>query len=269
MTPPPPGRFADLGLRVASGLAMAAAGFLALWLGGAAFLGLVALVVGLMMWELAGLALPRAGSGLLAAALGALAALSVALSRLMPPEYLLPLALLPAVAGLVGARGGGRRVFAPIAALLVLSGFGLLHLREDLGLVWVLWLVLVVIATDVLGYFAGKALGGPRLWPRVSPKKTWAGTLAGWAGAAAVGLAFARFTGAGAGLVALSVAAAMAAQIGDISESAVKRQAGVKDASHLIPGHGGLFDRFDGLFGAALFFLVAERLVAFPPPAAG
>lgn len=265
---PTPGRFSDLGLRVASGLAMAGAGFAALWLGGVAFLGVVALVVGLMVWELAGLSLPQDGPGLPAAALGAVAAAAVALSRLMPVEYVLPLALLPAVAGLVAAPGG-RRVFAPIAALLVLAGFGLLHLREDLGFVWVLWLVLVVIATDVLGYFAGKALGGPRLWPRVSPKKTWAGTLAGWAGAAAVGLAFARLTGAGAGLVALSVAAAMAAQIGDISESAVKRRAGVKDASHLIPGHGGLFDRFDGLFGAAVFFLVAERLVGFPPPVAG
>lgn len=265
---PAPGRFADLGPRVLSAVALAVPGFAALWFGGPAFMGLVALVVGVMVWELSGLALPQGSDGRMAAALGGVAAVAVVLSRLVAPDYVLPLALLPAVAAILLARGG-RRLFAPLAALLVLAGFGLVHLREDLGFAWVLWLVLVVMATDILGYFAGKLLGGPRLWPRVSPRKTWAGTLAGWAGAAAVGAGFVLATGAGAALVALSVAASMAAQVGDISESAVKRRAGVKDASRLIPGHGGLFDRFDGLFAATVFFLVAERVVAFPPPGGG
>ncbi|MCC6304501.1 MAG: phosphatidate cytidylyltransferase [Rhodobacteraceae bacterium] len=264
---PAPGRFADLGPRVLSGLALAAIGFLALWLGGVAFLVLVALVVGLMTWEIARLTLPgdaRAGRD---AILGVAAAAAVALAQVLPGGIALAAALVPALAGLALARGGAG-LFALVAALVVLAGLALLRLRAGPGLVWTLWLVLLVIATDVLGYFAGRALAGPKLWPRVSPKKTWSGTLAGWAGAAAVGLGFATATGAGAGLVLVSVAAAIAAQAGDIAESAIKRRAGVKDASHLIPGHGGLADRFDGLFGAALFVLVAERLLALPPAAA-
>ncbi len=263
---PAPGRYADLRSRILSAAVMAAVGIAAVWAGGLWFLGLVALVVGLMLWELHGLAFvppdPRA-----AAALGGLGAAAVAAACLLPAVYALPLALLPAVAGPLGGGRGGH-VFAPVAALVVLAGFALVQLRADLGAVWLLWLVLVVIATDVLGYFAGRGLGGPKLWPQVSPGKTWSGTVAGWAGAAAVGAGFMAATGAGAELLALSVAASMAAQAGDIAESAVKRRAGVKDASALIPGHGGLFDRFDGMFGAALFFLIAERLVGFPPQGA-
>jgi phosphatidate cytidylyltransferase len=99
----------------------------------------------------------------------------------------------------------------------------------------------------------------------VSPKKTWAGTIAGWIGAALVGLAFAVETGSGYELIGVSVAVSMASQLGDIAESAVKRRHGVKDSSSLLPGHGGIFDRFDGMLGAAVFFLLVEQLVDFPP----
>ncbi|MFP4043129.1 MAG: phosphatidate cytidylyltransferase, partial [Rhodosalinus sp.] len=87
----------------------------------------------------------------------------------------------------------------------------------------------------------------------------------GWLGGAAVGTGFAGLTGAGTGLIAVSIAVALAAQMGDIAESAIKRHVGVKDSSSLLPGHGGLLDRFDGMLGASVFVLIAEQVVAFPP----
>jgi phosphatidate cytidylyltransferase len=112
--------------------------------------------------------------------------------------------------------------------------------------------VAIVVVSDVAGYFAGKALGGPKFWPRISPKKTWSGTVAGWIGAGLVGAVFADPTGAGLALVPVSVLVGFAGQMGDIAESAAKRMQGVKDSSNLIPGHGGVLDRFDAMLGAAL-----------------
>ena len=139
-------------------------------------------------------------------------------------------------------------------------------LREELGVAMFLWLVLVVMITDILGYFAGRLIGGPKFWPRVSPKKTWSGTVAGWVGAAIVGWAFMALTGVGAELVAISVALSIASQMGDVGESALKRHMGVKDSSNLLPGHGGVYDRFDGLLGAAFVLVIVESVTAFPPP---
>jgi phosphatidate cytidylyltransferase len=127
---------------------------------------------------------------------------------------------------------------------------------------------MIVIASDVLGYFAGRIIGGPRFWPAVSPKKTWSGTVAGWAGAALVGLWFVAMAGQGPWLIAFSALTALAAQMGDIAESAIKRRAGVKDSSSLIPGHGGVLDRLDALIGAAVFVL-AWGLAGLPVPAFG
>jgi phosphatidate cytidylyltransferase len=115
--------------------------------------------------------------------------------------------------------------------------------------------VLVVVVTDVAGYFAGRMIGGPKFWPAVSPKKTWSGTVAGWIGAARGGRALCAGA-AGRDLPGFLSLVAFAGQMGDIAESALKRRAGVKDSSHLIPGHGGLLDRFDALIGAALLALM-------------
>jgi phosphatidate cytidylyltransferase len=108
-------------------------------------------------------------------------------------------------------------------------------------------------------------IGGPKFFPAVSPKKTWSGTLFGWIGAAIVGFAFALYTGASLELIGVSVAIAMASQMGDIAESAIKRMMGVKDSSTLIPGHGGVLDRFDGMLGAAVFLLIVGQIIGFPP----
>jgi phosphatidate cytidylyltransferase len=143
-----------------------------------------------------------------------------------------------------------------------IAGWGLVHFRIDFGFAWILWMILVVVVTDIAGYFAGRMIGGPRFWPRLSPKKTWSGTVAGWMAAAVVGLLFDLFfVRVGPGIVLLSVMVSMAGQMGDIAESAVKRRMGVKDASALIPGHGGFWDRFDALLGASLFMiLIADVL---------
>jgi phosphatidate cytidylyltransferase len=245
------------------GSALASVGIAALWAGGGWFLALVVAVVGIMVWELARLLDPAARRRALLLAM--LAGTGVAATALLPPAAALPLVLVPALAGLV-LLPEHRTIFAIYASLMVVAGFGLWHLRSDFGqagLRWMLWLALIVIATDVLGYFAGRLIGGPKIWPAISPNKTWAGTIAGWIGAAFIGLGFAGPGGA-AEMVGLSVALAMAAQLGDAAESALKRKMGVKDASNLIPGHGGMMDRFDGMLGAAVLFLLVEQAIGFP-----
>jgi phosphatidate cytidylyltransferase len=157
-----------------------------------------------------------------------------------------------------------RLTFAIFALAIQVAGWGLVHFRLDYGFTWLIWLVSLVVVTDIAGYFAGKALGGPKFWPAVSPKKTWSGTAAGWIAAALVGAIFAAFTNAGWVVVAMSVLLSFAGQMGDIAESAFKRRQGVKDSSALIPGHGGLFDRFDALLGAALALLLVAEVLNVP-----
>lgn len=151
-------------------------------------------------------------------------------------------------------QGRDTALWAGYGLAILLAGAALIWLRGlPNGFLLICWLLAVVIASDVMGYFAGRALGGPKFWPRISPKKTWSGTVAGWIGAALVGVVFAALDrGTGLGLVLLSPFVAFAGQMGDIAESAIKRRAGVKDSSNLIPGHGGVLDRFDALIFAAI-----------------
>lgn len=111
----------------------------------------------------------------------------------------------------------------------------------------VLFLLLLVWATDIGAYLAGRLLGGPKLAPAISPGKTWTGAAGGLAAALCVGLAF----GAGASGLLAAAGLSVASQLGDLAESAAKRYFGVKDSGQTIPGHGGLFDRLDGLLAAA------------------
>ena len=263
--PGPLSRFPDLAPRVASAAVLALVGAAAIWAGGLWFVALVALAIGVMIWELHRMLAPPEQAAH-AVPMALVAALSVVLSGFLPIGDVLPLALAPGFVG-ISILPVNRRIFGGYAVLVVLAGFAIIHMRADFGLVWMLWLVLVVVVTDVAGYFAGRLLGGPKFWPRVSPKKTWSGTIAGWVGAALVGVAFVIWADAASQIVGLSVALSMAAQMGDISESAVKRKVGVKDASNLIPGHGGLLDRFDGMLGAAVLLLLVEQMAGFPPVA--
>jgi len=129
----------------------------------------------------------------------------------------------------------------------------LVRLDQAEGLVALIFVLLVVWVTDIGGYFAGRGIGGPKLWPAVSPKKTWAGAGGGFAGSLVIAAGFAAF-GFGKPLPLLVLAAilSIASQLGDLFESAVKRRFGVKDSSHIIPGHGGLMDRLDGFVAAVV-----------------
>lgn len=257
--------FADLLTRLVTGVLIAAVGLGAVWAGHPWFSLLVVTIVATLVWELARML----GAGpIRALTLGAVGGALLLAAKLLPVGLGLPLLMVPGMAGLV-LLARNRTLFLVLAVLIMLASFGLMFHRDTFGVTWMLWLVLVVAVTDIMGYFAGRILGGPKFWPRVSPKKTWSGTVAGWIGAAVVGAIFMAVTGAGVELIGVSVALSMASQMGDVAESAVKRRAGVKDSSALLPGHGGLWDRFDGMLGAAFVLLIVESLVAFPPVPGG
>jgi phosphatidate cytidylyltransferase len=145
-----------------------------------------------------------------------------------------------------GATGFFYAAAAEVASVLV---------RQDPvnGFTALFFVLLLVWAADIGGYFAGRAIGGPKLWPRVSPKKTWAGAIGGFAGSLLVaGLFAAAGVGKSGPLLALGAILSVISQLGDLFESAVKRHFGVKDSSHIIPGHGGLLDRLDGFVAAVV-----------------
>ncbi|MFW5655160.1 MAG: phosphatidate cytidylyltransferase [Roseicyclus sp.] len=261
---PEPGRFSDLATRVLTGAAVAAVGLAAVWAGYPWFTALVSGIVGLLVWELASM---LGADRTRALVLGGLGGACLLAAKLLPSGMGLPLLFVTGLAGLL-LLPRSRSLFLVGTTLIMLATFGLVTHRDTFGLTWMLWLVLVVAVTDIAGYFAGRVIGGPKFWPRVSPKKTWSGTVAGWVAAGAVGWAFMAATGLGAELISISVALSMASQMGDIAESAVKRRAGVKDSSRLLPGHGGVWDRFDGMLGASLLLLVVESLTGFPHGAA-
>lgn len=245
-------KWSDLATRMGSGAAMVVLGLLGVWAGGHVFHVMVAVICGLMVWELA--AMIRAPRNV-ALQLGALTGGALFVAVYLPAGFALPILLASALVGF-GQLTQMRTIYMVFTVMVLLAGFGMMAVRDTLGFNWMLWMVLVVVATDVVGYFAGRLIGGPKFWPAVSPKKTWAGTGFGWVGAAAVGALFMANTGAGPQLIGISVAVSMASQMGDIAESAIKRRVGVKDSSNLIPGHGGLLDRFDGMLGAAVFLLI-------------
>jgi phosphatidate cytidylyltransferase len=136
----------------------------------------------------------------------------------------------------------------------------LVRLDQDWGFAALMLVLLVVWATDIGGYFAGRGFGGPKLWPRVSPKKTWAGAIGGFVASLGVAAGFAAFgLGKTVPLLLLAAALSSVSQLGDLFESAVKRAFGVKDSSQIIPGHGGLLDRLDGF----VFAVVIAALIGF------
>ena len=257
-----PERWTDLNARMGAGAAMTVIGIAGIAAGGHVFHALVALICGLMVWELVGILRPGVRHAQLQ--LGVLTGAAVFLAIYLPVGFALPFLMAPALIGF-GQLERNRTIYMTFTVMILLAGYGMMQVRDDLGFVWMLWLVLVVVVTDVVGYFAGRMIGGPKFWPRVSPKKTWAGTAAGWIASAVVGLIFAIYTEAGLQLLGISVAVSMASQMGDIAESGMKRKMGVKDSSNLIPGHGGLMDRFDGMLGASLFLLIIGQFIGFPP----
>nr|WP_209764389.1 phosphatidate cytidylyltransferase [Azospirillum rugosum] len=251
---PAPAKSGDLKARVLSALVMAPVVLAAVWAGGWYFRALIAAgaVAAAVEWvnlvpcarKTPALALSVAGvllAFVVQIAVGPLAAVIVA-------------AAFAVAVALVG--GGADRGLLGIGVLYVAAGIlGLVWLRDlpSGGLPLFLFTMLAVWATDIGAYAAGRTIGGPKLAPRISPKKTWAGLIGGMISSALVGWGVAVVFGAQRPVLAFGVGGLLAvvAQAGDLFESAVKRRFNVKDSGHLIPGHGGILDRIDGLLVAA------------------
>ncbi len=251
-----------LRVRVLSALVLALPALAAVYVGGLLFDLLLGIVVLLMAFEWDRLcAGPRGASAkandpaTLALVAAILAVIVAALLRV--PALALWLTLAGFAAVFLIARGIDRRapLLQALGALYIGIPFvALVWLRADpaVGAVTVFWLLGIVWATDTGALFAGRSIGGPKLAPVISPNKTWAGLAGGMLAAAIVGGAFALWLSSAVAPAALiSASLAVVAQAGDLVESLVKRHFGVKDSGTIIPGHGGIFDRVDGLLAVA------------------
>jgi phosphatidate cytidylyltransferase len=241
--------------RIASAAVMAPAALVVAWLGDwpfAVFWGVAAIVV---LWEWTHLAESPRSPWALAPGIAALVLAVLAGARQQPLAAIAAVGLAMAANSVFGA--GGRRRWAAAGAgyagCMLLAPL-LLRADADYGLAAILLLFAVVWSTDICAYFVGRALGGPRLAPKISPKKTWSGAVGGAVGAVAAALTVASllepFDRLAIAVVALLLS--VMAQGGDLLESSIKRHFGAKDASHIIPGHGGVMDRLDGFWAAAV-----------------
>jgi len=251
----------NLWLRIAAAAVLIPMAIAALYAGGWVWFALVNLAAtGLYIEWMMIVGLGRRGVALAAGIAGLyLAGLGLMLDRvdLLLVAAAVGLAVSVALSG--KARGWSAAGYAYAAAALLAS----LLVRSDpvAGFSALMFILLVVWVTDIGGYIAGRGLGGPKLWPRVSPKKTWAGAIGGFAGSLIVAAGFALFgLGSWGALLALAGVLSVVSQLGDLFESAVKRRFGVKDSSQIIPGHGGLLDRLDGYVAAVLFAAVVGLL---------
>lgn len=244
-------------------MVLVAVALAATWAGGGGFalLWLAAAVAIVFEWN--GMTRTEPRSGLILASAAGLVGLAAAhqWSAAWPVFASVVLGSVLAVAVL--GRDGRSRLWA-------VSGFAYAAVvalvpslvRDDpaLGITGIGWLFAVVWTTDIVAYFVGRSVGGPKLWPSVSPKKTWSGFLGGLVGAVAAGMLVVHLSSqlggpTPFGLIAVGAAsglASVASQFGDLAESALKRRFGAKDSGRLIPGHGGVMDRLDGFVAVAL-----------------
>ena len=257
--------------RAASALILAPIAIAAAALGGWPFIIACAIAAGLVLWEWSFLVTRRADLRILVPGLAALLVAAVLTQNGLPAAAVAALAIGALIAGATVAavpRASAEEtspLWAATGAVYAGSAFiGPAVLRGDpeKGFAALLFLFATVWATDILAYLAGRALGGPLLWPQLSPKKTWGGAIGGVCGGVAAGALAAYATVGTKPLVAgvLALVLSIAAQGGDLFESWVKRRFGAKDAGTLIPGHGGMMDRIDGFLAAALLALVVGSL---------
>ena len=223
---------------------------LPIWFGNWYFVALVTVAGVALAWEWTRICLGAFTIG--GRVLAAGAALMPLTCWLDPVRSLYLMAGTVILAALAPVPDGRNRFWMPLGAVyIMLPQLALITIREQ-GRGPLLWVMFLVWATDSGAYFAGRAIGGPKLAPRISPKKTWAGLVGGMLAAGMVGWAFRN--GVMPGAMRLAVASALlavVAQAGDLAESGLKRYFGVKDSSQLIPGHGGVLDRLDGLLAVA------------------
>lgn len=242
----------DLRLRLISAVVLGAVAVACAWLGGWPAALLLTVVAAIVAWEWAGIV----ARGAPAVAVGVMVVLAGAAVLFAEAELALP-ALVVAVSGaaIIGVvtRNGWLTAGVLYAASL---GVALVLLRDDPvhGLASIAFVLGIVWASDTGAYVAGRAIGGPKLWPRVSPKKTWSGFVGGTLAGVVTAVIVALVAGVAvtATLVVIAALLAVVSAGGDLFESALKRRYGVKDSSAIIPGHGGLMDRVDGLTAAAV-----------------
>jgi len=252
----------ELQLRIVSAIVMIVVVLAATWSGGMAF-KVVAAAIGLLVYYEWSTITRLSETSIRANAFGWFSMVVICLNMLFGrAELTVPLfaglvitAAIPALLRRVTWWQPGGLFYAGLSAISLSAIRG----EDSLGFIAMLFVFVVVWATDILAYFVGRAIGGPKLAPRISPGKTWSGavggTVAGVAGGLLVAMAHFQDIGIWVGIVALTLS--IASQIGDLFESFIKRRFGVKDSSKLIPGHGGVMDRVDGLVFAcfAAFFL--------------
>jgi phosphatidate cytidylyltransferase len=260
----------DFAQRLVSGLAMGAVAALCTFLGAMPFAVLVVVVTMLLSWEWGRLVHGREGDVVIAVHVVTVAGAAVLAAF---EKVGLGLLLLPIGAILATLLTLGRNsVFSALGVFYVgLPAVSLIWLRSDpqLGLLAVVFVIVVVITTDTAGFLTGRLMGGPKLWPRVSPNKTWAGLVGALAASSIIAALFwfAVPEGSAVRLAATGAMLSFVAQAGDLAESAIKRRFGAKDASSLIPGHGGVMDRVDGLVAAASAVGLAAFVINVHSPA--
>lgn len=257
-----PGRFEDLRSRVLTSLVIVVIAAVAIGFGGLFSVALVTAAVALMLVELAGITEgsrrfdPTSGATLWVLPAAALPITFMFLTVQQGLMLIMLIVIVISAIDILARRGSGLLVRMLIGGLIAAIGLAFLWLRHfpEWGLLTAFWIALVVAATDIGAYFTGRLVGGPKLWPSVSQNKTWAGLGGG------VALAFLTgglFSWATTGtyfhqVCTVSAIAALLAQAGDLAESSLKRRYGAKDSGSLLPGHGGLLDRCDGLLAATL-----------------
>lgn len=266
----------ELKLRIMSAIVMAAIVLSATWLGGFWFAALAQAIAVLVYYEWTGITQARTGDR--EAFFAGWVMMGLVLVRvLLPdlfaglPEYAFETALaVPFIYALVRCRNYWNPAGIVYAALI---GISLAEIRgEDLsGLIAMLFIFAIVWGTDIAAYFTGRAIGGPKLAPAISPGKTWSGAIGGTVAAVICGSLLVLFylQAVSIWIVALCVGLSILSQIGDLFESFMKRRYKVKDSSHLIPGHGGVMDRIDGLAFACFGAFLMKVVMAGPDMGAG
>jgi phosphatidate cytidylyltransferase len=260
----------DFRTRVVSGLGMGAVAALFIFSGATAFSILVVVVALLLSWEWGRLVHGRDADVVVAIHVGAAGVAAVLAAFGFVGLGLLALPIGAILAMLLSL--GRNSVFSALGVFYAgLPAVTMIWLRSDatLGLLAIIFVIVIVIASDTAGFLSGRVLGGPRLWPRISPNKTWAGMIGALVASSIIGALF-WFAVPGASAVRLAatgVVLSLAAQGGDLAESAIKRRFGAKDSGSLIPGHGGVMDRVDGLVAAAAVVGLATFLINVHSPA--
>jgi phosphatidate cytidylyltransferase len=243
----------DLRLRLISGFCLLTVSAFCIYFGNFVFTFFVVFLVGVMHWELGKMLSPTSGQALW---FSAVLSVVVTFWLLMSEGAFWPIFILLINFYFQRHFFHQSRNFGALYSLAVIvCGLIFYKVRLEFGLYHTVWLIGIVIVTDTAGYLIGRIIGGPKVFPRISPKKTWSGVLAGWF---SVGLfswlfieniapqsLFIKF-------LSISILLSVSAQVGDMIQSHLKRRSDVKDSSGLLPGHGGFMDRFDGFVGTMI-----------------